>query len=539
MTTRHPYISSRRRLSNPWRAGAIALLLPIAFSAIGQAELEPPPPASVSELAPLPQPDLSPLEGSVASQLRRFQALAEQILADSEASTQDQAEVLGELGQHYHAYELVDAAAICYENASRLYPLDFRWQYLWAYLNQKAGNLEAAQLGYLRSLRIRPDSTAAGVHLGEVYLAQNFPDRSRAHLEALLRKSPSTPSAWAVLGQIALSMREYAVAVQIFEQTLAAVPEANRLHYPLALAYRGLGETEKAKEHLAQRGSVGVRPPDPLVDELKSLATGERVHLLRGRLAFRSGRYQEAADAFARAVASKPDSARARVNLGSALAMAGEQDAAIVQYREVLELEPGNATVQFNLGQMLKASDPQAAYDHLSAAVRLEPKDSGARYELGRLLLQSGHGAEALPHLAEAASLTPFGEEIRLAHASLLVDLGRYAEAKDDLSQALELIPQSGMLAHALARLLAAVPDRNLRDGQRALELAQLVVQAQPTSQHVTTLAQAYAELGQCSEAAKWQQKLLEALPEDADAGYRDAVSATLTAYEQGPPCRP
>ena len=44
------------------------------------------------------------------------------------------------------------------------------------------------------------------------------------------------------------------------------MPEVTRLHYPLALAYRGLNDRAKAEEHLAKAGQVGLKPPDPLLD---------------------------------------------------------------------------------------------------------------------------------------------------------------------------------------------------------------------------------------------------------------------------------
>ena len=56
-----------------------------------------------------------------------------------------------------------------------------------------------------------------------------------------------------------MSRRNYAEAVEHFEKTLAQVPGANRVHYSLAMAYRGLGNAEKVKTHLAQQGTVGVR----------------------------------------------------------------------------------------------------------------------------------------------------------------------------------------------------------------------------------------------------------------------------------------
>ena len=177
---------------------------------------------------------------------------------------------------------------------------------------------------YEAAWSLQPYDFAALVRFGEVSLDLDRLDDAEAAYRRALTLNPGSPSVMAGLGQLALSRQEYGDAVMYFEAALRAAPEANRLHYSLAMAYRGLGDMEAAKRHLELRGTVGVRPPDPVVDQLLLLKEGERVHLVRGRLAFASGRYQEAADEFGAAVAADPRSARALVNLGTALAQLGD-----------------------------------------------------------------------------------------------------------------------------------------------------------------------------------------------------------------------
>jgi hypothetical protein len=51
--------------------------------------------------------------------------------------------------------------------------------------------------------------------------------------------------------------------VTLFETALSLRPDVTAVHYPLALAYRGLGNTAKAEEHLRLRGEVEPRPRIP------------------------------------------------------------------------------------------------------------------------------------------------------------------------------------------------------------------------------------------------------------------------------------
>jgi len=62
----------------------------------------------------------------------------------------------------------------------------------------------------------------------------------------------------------------------------------------------------------------------------------------------------------------------------------------------------------------------------------------------------------------------------------------------------------------AVAELLAAAPDRALRDGRRALDIATAVHATAATPVHFETVALALAELGRCSEAADWMRKAID-----------------------------
>ena len=60
-------------------------------------------------------------------------------------------------------------------------------------------------------------------------------------------------------------------AVKYLEAALCVARRRTRLHYPLALAYRGLGNRDKAEEHLRLRGEVELPPADPLLGEVSGL----------------------------------------------------------------------------------------------------------------------------------------------------------------------------------------------------------------------------------------------------------------------------
>jgi len=452
-------------------------------------------------------PDLSGLESAVAAQISEMRSLADKQNADPRA--------WGDLGQAYLAYGFNDAAADCFTKAAGLDPRDYRWPYLLGAAEQAAGRLDAAADGFSRALKLAPDAAAGWVHLGEIRLLQGRLDDAEAALRKALEVPGTSAAAHSFLGQTALARRDFKSAAEHLEAALAAVPEAARLHYPLALAYRGLNDRARAEEHLAKAGQVGLKPPDPLLDGVANLRVGERVALMRGRVAAQAGRYEDAAREFRKALAAQPRSVEARVNLGSVLALSGDRAGAAEQLRDALRLDPSNVTAHFNLGSLLP---PDEARPHLEAVVSARPDDAEARRLLAQALRDGGHLPEALEQYGKAIALAPADETARLGEAETLVRLSRYAEARHHLEDDLQQMPTSGLLSHALARLLAACPDRSVRDGARALALAQAVWQAQPSAAHARTVALALAELGRCQEAAEWRRTAGEEAPEKLPA---------------------
>jgi len=121
----------------------------------------------------------------------------------------------------------------------------------------------------------------------------------------------------------------------------------------------------------------------------------------------------------------------------------------------------------------------------------------------------------------------------------LLVHFKRYQEAIDFLTRANQHFPDRGLTAHDLARLLAGCPDTSLRNGDRAIELAMPVFDAQKIPLHAETLAMALAEAGRCEEAASLQKRLISISEHNKFDVPIDRYKEELARYEKGKPCRP
>ena len=478
--------------------------------------------------APLQSPDPAKLEESVREQIRSEQETLATVVKDPRASDATLSEAYGRLGQVYHAYSLTAPARQCYLNAIQLAPKEFRWIYLLGKLEQQEGRFEEAIRRYQVARTLRPDYAALLVNLGNIFLELNRLDEAGESFRAALALDDNgAAAAHYGLGQVAMSKRNYAEAVQHFEKALAQAPGANRIHYSLAMAYRGLGDVEKVKVHLAQQGTVGVRAADPLVDGLRDLITGERVYLSRGKVAFEARRYAEAATEFRKAVAAKPDSFTARVNLGAALTQLGDRTGAAEQFEEAIRIDPTKPGAHYNLALLLAGENKhEPAIDHLRSVLKIDAADHVARFLLAQELGKSGRSEDALSEYSRVVDADPGNESALLEQVKLLHSTGQFKQALEAIRKGHAQYPQKGRTVIMLAYLLATSPELELRDGAQSVELAQQVYKATGAPRHAALVALGLAELGRCSEAAEWQR--------------RSTSNTDLkTKYEQGPPCRP
>ena len=198
--------------------------------------------APKSNLVDVHWPDLTKLEPDVREQLAPLQATLAMTVKNPKSTDALLSEAYGTMGEIYQAYSLNAPARECYFNAGRLAPQDFRWIYLLGRLDQQDGLIDDA-IGYYKIAReLRPEYVAVPVNLGNMFLQTNRLAEAKENFTAAVMIDESSAAALYGLGQVALSQRSYSEAVSYFEKALTLMPDANRVHYSLAMAYRGLGE---------------------------------------------------------------------------------------------------------------------------------------------------------------------------------------------------------------------------------------------------------------------------------------------------------
>lgn len=484
---------------------------------------------------PLSLPGLEGLDPAARAQLQDQYAYV-QALSDRQEADTTVGKAYGEFGQLLLAYEYDDDAEPALLNAGTLIPNDVRWPYYLGYLYQRATRLEAAARWYERVLALQPEDVPTHIRLAEVYRDLGREAEAATLLQEATRLDPRCVQAYFLLGQIAGASSK---AIPYYEKVLQLQPDASVAHYPLGLAYRNQGNLERSRYHLDRRGETQAKIRDVLLEDLERLKKGANATMYVARNFMVQRKFREAAMLFGQVVEEDPENTSGYLNLGAALGQLGRVDEAMEAFKQALRLDPSESKAHYNLAVIYGArGEPDRALDHFRAAVEADPNYSEAHFGLTRILWRRRQCREALPHFQAFLRVSPEHVEARLHQAICHVELGEYAQARALLEIGYEASPEHPGLRDALVRVLAASADDRVRDGQRALELAEPLAAELRRPETLESLAMAYAETGRFPEAIQHQQDAIRALDQYGLNAWFDHMNDNLRRYEQGQPCR-
>ena len=492
---------------------------------------------AAARLVAVPVPDFASMEPRVRRQLESAQARLDAALARADFDPAELSRLLGRQGQLYLAYSFELAARACFLNAAKLAPGDFRWSYYLGILLRRSGRWEESRDHYERALKLNPAYLPAAVALADLYMEANLLDEAGHSLDKVREEEASSAAVLVRRGRLSTLRGEHRQTIQHLEAALELDPRATAILYPLGLAYRALGEVEKARYFMERQGPRKASLEDPLMDDLAELAGGARSLQARGNEAYRQGRLEEALEACRQAVEAAPDNGEFRVNLAAVLIRLDDPEGAAGQLRQALRLDPGDALAHFNLAAVLaRQGRDRDALKHYREAIALRPDYKNAHFNLANALLRLRRFEAAAAHFDRVLKMEPGEAAALVGKAMALMRLEEWEAARDLLREGCAARPDHQGLALAFGRLLAACPLAELRDGPRALALARRAAASDHSASAAEVLAMALAEVGRFGEAVRLQEKILAA----AQQRKLDPVQlrANLERYRAGFPSR-
>lgn len=183
------------------------------------------------------------------------------------------------------------------------------------------------------------------------------------------------------------------------------------------------------------------------------------------------------------------------------------------------------------------------AIAELERLVQLNPENRLLLMQLATMYQMDDRPRKALRIAERLINAEPTDWQSLRLRGDILLALGRHADAINDYEETIKNIPEdeddlSGVLNN-LSWVLSTSPEDSVRNGDRALEtgLKACELTAYKKSHILSTLAAAYAELGQFDKAVEWSSKAVE-LGAKEEAEQLDQLKEELKSYQDKKPWR-
>jgi predicted TPR repeat methyltransferase len=167
-----------------------------------------------------------------------------------------------------------------------------------AMIAHRAGRLAAAEMGYRRVLKQRPDDAKALHFLGLLVFHEGDALGGIAHVSRSLENEPDNARAWNALGGMLIAVERHGEAARAYRRATEVAPSLAEGWYNLAICERDAGELEQAEAHL--RTAVACE------------RNYSRAHEALAMLLYQLGHIDEAAAAYAQWASLDPANAKAR-----------------------------------------------------------------------------------------------------------------------------------------------------------------------------------------------------------------------------------
>ena len=234
-----------------------------------------------------------------------------------------------------------------------------------------------------------------------------------------------------------------------------------------------------------------------------------------------------------------PRSELAHCNLGGLLLDRGQVNAAMPHLQAAVDIAPAYIDARYNLGNALARQNRllEAAAEYRTV-IRLAPEHVGAHFYLSNVLGLSGDFKQAEAECRAALELEPNSDTMQYTLAGLLASQGRTHEARPYYEAALRINPENTIALLALVAIYATDADPKLRDGPRAVQLGEQLIQITGGQQFTALdmLGAAYAEVGRFEDAVATARRAAELARLRGREDFSKVVENRIALYQQRRP---
>jgi len=240
-------------------------------------------------------------------------------------------------------------------------------------------------------------------------------------------------------------------------------------------------------------------------------------------------RYEDALEAYEKAIEIKPDYLSALNNKGTALRNLGKNEDALEAYEKAIDIKPDFFNAWINKGNTLDNLERyEDALEAFEKATKIKPNDYSAWINKGNTLISLGIYEDALEALEKAIEINDFLYACYLYFITL-VNLERYEDALEAYEKAIDIKPDNVSALNKKGSTLV-----NLGRFEEALEVFEKAIDIKPDNVNAWyNKGVTLGNLERYEDALEVYEKAIEIKPDDVSALNNKGVTlVNLERYE-------
>jgi len=491
-----------------------------------------------------------------------------------------------ESGDRYFDKGKYREAAIQYANAVQVDSRFAQAHYQLGQTYLKLGDSSRAFQELSRTVELAPDNYRAHIDLANLLVTARNPDGSpnadyvkqaRIHLDLLREKQPQNPEVFEAWADYYSAQNNVGAALQEMQKAIAADPNRSESYLNLALlelrsnlldqaessfkkaaeldpkatnAQLALGGFYQSRNRMPEaeqqyKHAIGLAPKDPtpraalvrlyMVEgkkaDAEALLKQAKIDLpdnsdgyrMLGDFYYATGDLDKATAEYSSLFSEHPKDARVKRNYIQILILNNRLDEANKLNDELLKANPHDVDALVYRGQIqVHRNDAAGAVDALQQAIKNDPSNAVAHYQLSIAFVMQHNEARAESELREAVRLRPDYTDAQLALVTLERNRGDADAVMQTAQQIISGAPQSP--DGYLFRALAEIARQKYSDAQ--LDLTKAMGLAPGSATPYIQMGNLYLLQKQSTEALKFYQQAL-----DKDATSNDALRGIMKVY--------
>jgi tetratricopeptide (TPR) repeat protein len=368
-----------------------------------------------------------------------------------------------------------------------------------------------------------------GLQEADDLLRQGRTEEARKAVQAQLARNPKSVEAYNLLGIILTSQKDFASALDAFQQALKLDQHSVRTMVNVGNLYVAQEKLDLAEKQFLEvlrsepanpdaRFNLGLvllaqnHPADaiPQFERVNPPTTLSRLNLVRALL--RAGQIAEGIKLAADLSAQNSGDFQFHSGLGVLLASEKQYRAAQSEFEKANSLQPDIPEILFNLGQAyLRAGDYKNAELILKRAQFQRPDSPEVLYLLAQVYSEQARSVDALELLVRAHKIAPENTDV-------IFLLGRVSMTQNYFEDAIPLLESGVKIDPRRADLRAALGESYFMSGKadQAIDEFNKLIQIDPTARSYAFLGLSFRHLGRFDEARKYFEAGLKLDPNNA-----------------------